>query len=78
MKQELVEKVMRQMSDLENKADPFDNPYRALARYALALAERAAREAVRLTGKADYRGDRIYSTAEILGAAVDRAVEEGA
>lgn len=73
MKQELVEKVMRQMSDLENKADPFDNPYLAIARYALALAERAARE-----GRAAGRRMGLYDLVTTPEECVERVVEGGA
>lgn len=76
MKPELVGKVRRDLqSAWTDSKDPGDGWWDFMARYAIALAERAAREAVRLTGRADYRGARIYSTAEILEAAVERAVE---
>lgn len=67
MKQELVEKVAAQLEAWW--ATDYASGWRNMARYALALAERAADEAV----SAYRRGED-----GVLTVAVERAVEDGA
>ena len=67
MKQELVEKVAEQMIAWDQTDISPDSQYVVLARYAIALAERAAEEAVR-----EYRTGSMANPVE---PAVERAVE---
>ena len=75
MKKELVEKVMRALGAAWTDSDDPDNGWAFMARYAIALAERAAREAVALADSDRGDGATSASEAAISALAVERAVE---